>query len=75
MKTETKISKINVLTEFSSCAYCGKLFPTESMYERKIVKRGRKMFGICDSKPCLIEKLLKFCSKTCAAYEKMSSEG
>lgn len=65
---------------FKPCRYCGKQTPVGEMVESTIIGRGRKNVwngrkGCYESKACITEEKLKFCSGKCAGNEQMSREG
>ncbi len=65
---------------YSPCAYCRKQVPNETLIKKKIIGRGRKQVwnswkSRYESKACITEEYLEFCSATCAGHEQMSREG
>lgn len=65
---------------YSPCAYCGKQVKNELLISSKIIGRGRKDVWNSwkkryESKACVTENYLKFCSGECAGNRQMSREG
>lgn len=64
----------------TACSYCKKQTPNDKLIEKTIIGRGRKDVynnykNRWESKACVTEDKLKFCSGICAGNEQMSREG
>ena len=65
---------------FTPCGYCGKQTADSELIERTIIGRGRKEVYNSwkkryESKACVTETKMKFCSAQCAGNDQMSREG